>query len=183
MHCSGRVLKSQSFTIFFSLPSPATFGLDHPLFSLLLYLWVCEHEVVKPNDSKTFRIFLPGRTLTAVSVILTLLVIVITVLACSAFEFDFWDQSFSRSKFGCCRTVIVITVLAHTATGADAIPQKNRKKIDFDAPRYLGASSQVWNIDSTSSGPAKWTVYFKWRFPINPQFFLFNYAAFLHREV
>ena len=84
---------------------------------------------MKPNDSKTLRIFLPGRTLTAVSVILTLLVIVITLLACSAFEFDFWDQSFSRSKFGCCRTVIVITVLAHTATGADAIPQKNRKKL------------------------------------------------------
>ena len=72
-------------------------------------------------------------------VILTLLVIVITLLACSAFEFDFWDQSFSPRKFGCCRTLIVITLLAHTATGADAFPQK----IDFYAPRYLGASMQV----------------------------------------
>ena len=61
------------------------------------------------------------------SVILTLLVIVITLLACSAFEFDFWDQSFSPRKFGCCRTLIVITLLAHTATGADAFPQKTRK--------------------------------------------------------
>ena len=84
---------------------------------------------MKPNNSKTFRTFLPGRTLRAVSVILTLLVIVITLLACFAFEFDFWDQSFSPRKFGCCRTLIVITVLAHTATGADAFPQKTRKKM------------------------------------------------------
>ena len=67
--------------------------------------------------------------MSVVSVILTLLVIVITLHVCSAFEFDFWDQSFSPRKFGCCRTLIVITVLAHTATGADAFPQKTRKKL------------------------------------------------------
>ena len=122
------------------------------------------------------------------SVILTLLVIVITLLACSAFEFDFWDQSFSQSKFGCCRTVIVITVLAHTATGADAFLQKLAKKLIL-MPHDISVQVAKFEIliplqVALQSGRYISNGYFQSKRAKNgfPNFW-FNYAAFLHWKV